>query len=361
MGRIGLSTQVGFREGLRVVLMGVVNSRNATRREDVFAVEEADVMRDAQGIEAVKRALSRKMREWDERYRLRERIAEAAAEVTAAAQKGVDLLAEGLEAARERIEASETGAGVREEVKRTVDEIREGVESAAQAAREKAEAFARRIEAEYRRVETVTHSFDRVARAEEHVRSEWERVRAWIMRNPGKTAALTFSVIAGVRAGSAFPHWGATLLGVGNAEHWFFHSALVPYGLRRLTERYMVYLREQERLLAEGRMSDAERARLEFQRTLARYVGAPVLGVFSVTVGGTLIAESLSPTRLVGAPIELILGGNPILNSLWLFSNGLICVHNGVRFFLIAFAEAEVVQRAAQEIRGLLPKAEGNA
>ncbi|MCS6817507.1 MAG: hypothetical protein N0A16_11225 [Blastocatellia bacterium] len=314
-----------------------------------------------ENIEALKRALSRKARELDERYRLREKLADAVDAVTSTAHKGADLLADGLEAARQRIENSEVSARVREDVERTVEQIREGAESAAQTAREKVGNFARRIEAEYRRAETVARAFDHATRAEERLRSGWERVRAWIAQNPGKTAALTFSFVAGVRAGSAFPNLGAALLGVGGANHWFFHSALAPYGLRRLTEMYMAYLRKQERLLAEGRLTEAERARLEFQEAITRYVGAPLLGVFSITLGGTLIAESFSPTRLAGAPIELILGGNPVLNSLWLFSNGLICLHNGVRFFLIAFAEAEDVERIVREIRGMLPASEGRA
>lgn len=314
-----------------------------------------------EGLGALKRALARKARELDERYRLREKLTDVAAAVTSAAQKGVDLLADGLEAARQRIESSEVSGSVREDVGRTVEEIREEVEVAARTAREKAEAFARRIEAEYHRVETVARAFDRATRAEEHLRSGWESVRAWIAQNPGKTAALTLSFLAGVRAGSAFPHLGAALLGVGGTHHWFFHSALAPYGLRRLTEMYMAYLRKQERLLAEGQVAEAERTRLEFQQAITRYVGAPLLGVFSITVGGTLIAESLSPARLTGAPIELIFGGNPILNSLWLFSNGLLCLHNGVRFFLIAFAEDEDVQRIVREIRGMFPASEGHA
>jgi hypothetical protein len=308
-----------------------------------------------ENFEAVKRALSRKVREWDERYRLRERLQEAATTVTSAAQKGVDLLAEGLDAARQRVESSEVGARVREDVERTAAEIRDEVEAAAHAARQRASEFARRVEAEYRRAEAVARAWDRAACAEERVRARWEDARAWIARNPGKTAALTFSFIAGVRAGSAFPHLGASLLGVGGARHWFFHSALAPYGARRLMELYLAHLREQERLLADGRVSEAERARLEFQHAVTRYVGAPLLGVFSITLGGTLIAESLSPARLTGAPIELILGGHPLLNSLWLFSNGLVCLHTGVRLLLIAFAEAEDVQRVVREIRGLLP------
>jgi len=314
-----------------------------------------------ESIEALKRALSRKARELDERYRLREKIQDVAVTVTSAAQKGVDWLADEVEAARKRVESSDVGTSVRENVERTMEEIREEVEAAAHAARETAEAFARRIETEYRRVETVARAFDWTVRADEHLRSGWERVRAWIARNPGKTAALTFSFVAGVRAGSAFPHLGAALLGLGGANHWFFHSALAPYGVRRLTEMYLDYLRQQERLLAEGQLPEAERTRLEFQQAVTRYIGAPLLGVFSVTLGGTLIAESLSPARLTGAPIELILGGNPILDSLWLFSNGLLCLHNGVRFFLIAFADVDDVQRVVREIRGVLPASEGRA
>lgn len=312
-------------------------------------------MGNARKIEELKRVLSQKAREWDERYRVRERIADIATSVASAAHKGADLLAEGFDAARQRVERSGVGAEVREEVKRTVEEVRQQVESAAQAARAKAEEFAHQVEAQYRRVETLGQAVERATRAEEHLRSGWAKIRSWIRENPGKTAALTFSFIAGVRAGSAFPSMGAALLGMGGENHWFFHSALAPYGLRRLLELYLAHLREQEHLLAEGRMPEAERARLAFQRDIARYVGAPLLGVFSVTLGGTLIAESLSPARLSGAPIELLFGGNPLLNSLWLFSNGLICLHTGARFFLIAFAEAEDVRRAVREIVGILP------
>src|SRR5215813_2656639 len=108
-----------------------------------------------------------------------------------------------------------------------------------------------------------------------------EKARAWIKENPGKTAVVTFSMIAGVRMGSALPNLGVTILGAGAANNWLLHSALPIVGVRKLTEKYNDYLKEQEKMLAEGKLDEAERGRVEFQRNLTKYVGAPLLGAFS--------------------------------------------------------------------------------
>jgi hypothetical protein len=43
--------------------------------------------------------------------------------------------------------------------------------------------------------------------------------------------------------------------------------------------------------------------------------------------------------RLNGFPVNLILGGNPLLNGIWFFANGVICISEGYRFFMIALAD----------------------
>ena len=66
-------------------------------------------------------------------------------------------------------------------------------------------------------------------------------------------------------------------------------------GIRKLTERYNEYLKEQEKLLAEGKLDEAERGRVEFQRNImTKYVGAPLLGAFSVAAGASMIGARLS-------------------------------------------------------------------
>ncbi|PYS49463.1 MAG: hypothetical protein DMF68_09855, partial [Acidobacteria bacterium] len=61
---------------------------------------------------------------------------------------------------------------------------------------------------------------------------------------------------------------------------------------------------------------------------------------------------------ITGAPISWILGGNPILDGIWLFSNGVLCFHQGYKFFMIALAGQVEVERIVREIRGLLPAGE---
>ena len=102
---------------------------------------------------------------------------------------------------------------------------------------------------------------------------------------------------------------------------------------------------------------EAERERVEFQRKMAKYVGAPLLGAFSCAMGATLFAQIVNPVGITGAPISWIFGGNPVLDGVWLFANGVICFHQGYKFFMIALADQEEVNRVVREIKGLLPAA----
>ena len=122
-----------------------------------------------------------------------------------------------------------------------------------------------------------------------------------------------------------------------------------------MTERYTAYLKEQEQRIAKGELDEAERARLEFQRNLTKYVGAPLLGAFSVAAGTTLIASAFSGATVTGFPVSLLIGANPLLNGIWFFANGVICISEGYKFFMIALADQEEVARVVREIKGLLP------
>jgi hypothetical protein len=161
--------------------------------------------------------------------------------------------------------------------------------------------------------------------------------------------------IAGTRAGSAFSSLDVVLLGAGGAGNWFFHSAIAPYGLRKLSEKYEAHLKRQEELIRDGKLTEAERSRVKFQRDAAKYVGAPLLGAFSVAAGAGLVFEAVSGGAVAGFPINIVLGGNPLLSSIWLFGNGLVCFHNGYKFFMMALADQEDVARVVRDIKGLLP------
>jgi hypothetical protein len=50
------------------------------------------------------------------------------------------------------------------------------------------------------------------------------------------------------------------------------------------------------------------------------------------------------------------LGGNPLLEGVWFFGNGLVCFKTGYEFFMIALENQQEVQRMVREIKGLLPQ-----
>jgi hypothetical protein len=142
---------------------------------------------------------------------------------------------------------------------------------------------------------------------------------------------------------------------LGSHPHWLTHSALPVYGLRKASEKFDSYLKKQEELIGRGEVTEAEQQRIEFERNVAKYVGAPLLGAFSCAAGAAMWAQIFQPGAITGAPISWLLGGNPFLDGVWLFANGVICFHQGYKFFMIALANQEEVARVVREIKGLLP------
>jgi hypothetical protein len=179
------------------------------------------------------------------------------------------------------------------------------------------------------------------------------RVYDWARRNPKQAIVVTLSLAAGVRGGASFPGLDGFLLGA--HPHWFTHSALPVWAVRKAGQKFDEYVRERERLVAAGELDEAERRRVEFERKMVRYVGAPLLGAFSCAAGVAIFAQILQPGPIVGAPVSWLLGGNPVLDAVWLFGNGVICFQQGYKFFMIALKDQEDAQRIVREIRGLLP------
>ncbi len=155
--------------------------------------------------------------------------------------------------------------------------------------------------------------------------------------------------------GASFAGLDAVLLGA--HPHWLTHSALPVYGLGKASEKFDNYLKKQEELISAGQLTEAEQQRAEFERNIVKYVGAPLLGAFSCAAGAAMCAQIFQPGAIVGAPISWLLGGNPFLDGVWLFGNGVICFHQGYKFFMIALADQKEVARVVREIKGLLPAA----
>ena len=289
-------------------------------------------------------AARRAAQELDERFDLKNKVEQGMDTAGDMARKAESKINEAARAARERLDKFD-------EQYKVTENLRDKAAKAEDAARDVFGA----AQSYYTRAEQAYNLSASGARVVEAAFSGVEKARAWIKENPGKTAVVTFSMIAGVRMGSALPSLGVTILGAGAANNWFFHSALPIVGLRKLTEKYNDYLKEQERMLAEGKLDEAERSRIEFQRNLTKYVGAPLLGTFSVVAGASLIGAAFSGATVTGFPISLILGANPLLNGIWFFANGVVCISEGYKFFMIALADQEEVQRVVREIKGLLP------
>ena len=317
-------------------------------------------------LDELREAARRKAQELDERFDLRNKVGQGIDAAGEAARKGAGIVGDAAKQARERAQDLDAQFRVTENLRATAEQAGETVRSGAQAAEAGASEFSRAAEekareifgdagAYYRRAEQAYNFGAGSARVIDATVSGYEKARAWVKENPGKTAVVTFSLIAGVRAGSALPGLGATVLGAGAAGNWFFHSALPIVGVRKLTERYMAYLKDQEGRIASGELDEAERARLEFQRDLTKYVGAPLLGAFSIAAGTTLIASALSGATVTGFPVSLVIGANPLLNGIWLFANGVVCISEGYKFFMIALADQDEVARVVREIKGLLP------
>ena len=301
-------------------------------------------------------AARRKARELDEKFAISDIVGEGARVAGEAAKRGAETMAnsaERLRAEAERLsedeEVSETTRRAAKGVKMAGDKVRD---VAGDASRKAGEVF-EDAKKHYDRASQVFDKGARLTRASSAATVGVLKAKEWIKANPGKAAVVSVSLVLGIRAGAAFPGLDAVLLGA--HPHWLTHSALPVYGLRKASEKFDGYLKKREELIGRGELTEAEQQRAEFERNIAKYVGAPLLGAFSCAAGAAMWAQIFQPGPIVGAPISWLLGGNPFLDGIWLFANGVICFHQGYKFFMIALANQEEVHRVVREIKGLLP------
>jgi hypothetical protein len=309
------------------------------------------------------RAARRKAREMDEKYGIKDRIEDAAGVAQDAARRGAETFASGAERAKSEAERFTDEFDVKDRAMRAAEEAArrardagDTFKAAAGTASEKAEEVFDAAKKYYERGAQVFDLGARAGRAGAAATTGLFKAGGWIRENPGKAALTTFSLVLGVRMGASFPGLDAVFLG--SHPHWFTHSALPVYGLRKAGAKFDEYLKRQESLIAKGELGKAERERVEFERKVVKYVGAPLLGAFSCAAGAALWAQIFQPGKITGAPISWLLGGNPFLDGVWLFANGVICFQQGYKFFMIALADDKQVAKLVREIKGLLPAGE---
>lgn len=318
-------------------------------------------------LEEWREAARRKAREMDEKYNIRERVEEGAKAAGEAARRGAEKVSSGAERARAEAERLGEDFDVQGHAQDVREQAGRAAEEAGRAAREAGEKLRAAGRSAGERAGEVFGGakkyYDRAARAYDvgaratrlTTASSVGLFRAydWARENPKRAIVVTLSLATGVRLGAAFPGLDGVLLGA--HPHWFTHSALPVWAMSRLGKKFDSYLQEREDLMAGGELDEAERKRVEFERKMVRYVGAPLLGAFSCAAGVAMWAQILQPGPIVGAPISWLLGGNPILDGVWLFANGVVCFHQGYRFFMIALKDVDDVSRIVREIKGLLP------
>jgi ElaB/YqjD/DUF883 family membrane-anchored ribosome-binding protein len=175
----------------------------------------------------------------------------------------------------------------------------------------------------------------------------FRKTTEWVTENPLQAATTGVSMAVGAGLGVVF---------TGISSHWLFNSALPAWSVKKIGEQFNNYLKNQEELIQKGELSKAEAERIQFERDIAKRIGAPLLGAFSFASGAVMMTNIINPKTITGAPIDWLLGGNPLLEGVWFFGNGMVCFKTSYDFFMIALEDDEDVQKIVKEIRGLLPQ-----
>ncbi len=304
----------------------------------------------------------RKARELDEKYSISDLVDEGARVAGEAAKRGAQTVTSGAEKLRAEADRLNEQGDIADTARRAADEAARGAKKAGEAIRSAAGDAGKKAgevlddaKTYYDRASRFYDTGAKVTRASGAASAGILKAKEWIKENPGKAAVVSASLVLGVRMGAALPGLDIVLLGA--HPHWLTHSALPIFGVRKLSEKFDSYLRKQEELIAQGKLSEAEQKRAEFERNITKYVGAPLLGAVSCAAGAAMWAQIVQPAGIAGAPISWLVGGNPFLGGVWLFANGAICFHEGYKFFMIALADQKDVAKVIREIKGLLPEA----
>ncbi len=334
-------------------------------------------------FDAWQRQAKEKFEEIDKQFGLKEKLEEGAKVVTEVAGMGVEAVKDGVGKIKTEAEKTEVGkqaVKVAEDTFKTAGQtakdvyhasepIREVAEDATknagevvkeagkkagevfQVATEKAgEVFDDASESFKKTTKTASDLFgfgSSVGKTFDSAYKTLSKTVGWVQENPLQAAASGVSMLVGAGLGA-----GLTLV----SSNWLFHSALPAWGVKKISEQFTNYLKTQEELVIRGELSEAEAERITFEKDIVKYVGAPLLGAFSCAAGVMMWAQIFNPKTITGAPISWLLGGNPILEGIWLFGNGTLCMKIGVEFFMVSLDDHEDVQKMVKEIKGMLPQ-----
>ena len=299
-----------------------------------------------------------KFEEVDRQLGIKEKITEGARAVGETAQKGAQKIkteAEKSEVAKQAVRAAEETIKTAGETAKKAWDASEPIRDAATEAGTKAGKRAADFAADAsksvgKNAERVGKAFSFGASWTRSINSAVRSLRTatgWIQDDPLRAATTGVSMAVGAGLGVVF---------TGISSHWLFSSALPTWSVKKIGESFNDYLNRKEQLINEGRLTEAEAERVRFERDIAKRIGAPLLGAFSFASGAVLMTNVLNPKMVTGFPIDLILGGNPALESVWFFANGMVCFKTSYDFFMIALDGQQDVQNMVREIKGMLPQ-----
>ena len=309
-----------------------------------------------------------KFGEIDKQLGLKDKIEEGARVVAETAQKGAERIkveAEKSEVGKQAVKAAEqTVKAASETAKKAWDAsepVREAAEDAAEkttetagdvlgiAAKKAGEFFDGAKDTVSSGAKTFSSLFNfgaRWSRTFDSTVRSLSKASDWVQESPLQAAATGASMAVGAGLGVVF---------TGVSSHWLFNSALPAWSVKKLGESFNDYLKMQERKIADGNMDEAKAERIKFEAEIARRIGAPMLGAFSFASGAVMMTNILNPKEVTGAPISWLLGGNPLLEGVWFFGNGVVCFKTSYDFFMIALDGDKDVETIVREVKGMLP------
>ena len=187
-------------------------------------------------LDDLQRAARRKARELDEKLGVSNLVGDTARVAGQAAKRGAKTIADGAEQLRAEANRLADDPKVRDNASRAASEAKRRAKDAGKIIRDAAGPAGKKAEkalddaVSYATTATkLAGKGVRATRAGAAATAGVLKAKDWIKENPGKAAAVSFSLILGVRAGVAFPGIDAVLLG--SHPHWLTHSALPVWGL----------------------------------------------------------------------------------------------------------------------------------
>lgn len=314
------------------------------------------------------REAKEKFGEIDEKLGLKDKLEEGARVVAETAQKG----AEKIKAEAEKSEVGKSAVRAAEDTFRAANETAKKAWEASEPVRETAEDVAEKatdtasdvigtaakkagefFDGAKETVSSGARTFSDVfnfgasfSRTFDSAVRSVTKATTWVQENPLQAAATGASMAVGAGLGVVF---------TGISSHWLFNSALPAWSVKKIGESFNEYLKIQEEKIAAGDLDSAKAERIKFEADIARRIGAPMLGAFSFASGAVMMTNILNPKEVTGAPISWLLGGNPLLEGVWFFGNGLVCFKTSYDFFMIALDGDKDVEKMVKEVKGMLP------